>query len=120
MVYRGVAVLLDKDFAKCEGCPCASSAGKKIRETAVKHSEWEALLSAWYKVAKNAQWKHFAEIRQTWRSVDRVSTCIVFDIANNRCRQIAWINYEREKLLIRHILEHTEYGREKWKDDCNP
>jgi mRNA-degrading endonuclease HigB of HigAB toxin-antitoxin module len=68
---------------------------EKIRETAVKHSEWEALLSVWYKVAKNAQWKHFAEIRQTWRSVDRVGTSMVFDIANNRCRLIARINYER-------------------------
>jgi mRNA interferase HigB len=93
---------------------------KKIREAAVGRNEWGASLNAWYKVAENAQWKHFGEIRQTWRSVDRVGTCILFDIANNRCRLVAWINYEREKLFIRHILDHDEYGREKWKNDCNP
>jgi mRNA interferase HigB len=93
---------------------------KKIREAVVKHREWEASLSAWYKVAKSARWRHFAEIRQTWKSVDRIGTCVVFDIANNRCRLIAWINYELEKLFIRHILDHAEYGRGKWKNDCNP
>lgn len=109
------SVFLDKDLAECEDGHVRVISRKEIRGAIVKHSEWEASLSACRKVAKNTQWKHFGEIRQTWRSVDRIGTCVVFDIANNRCRLIAWISYEREKLFIRHILDQAEYGREKWK-----
>ena len=92
---------------------------KKIREAAAKHSEWEGSLHAWYRVVKYADWKHFQAVKQTWRNVDRVGRCVVFDIANNRCRLIAWINYGSQKLFIRYILDHAEYGRDRWKDDCH-
>ena len=92
---------------------------KKIRDAAARHMEWEASLNAWYKVTKHADWKHFEEVKRTWRSVDRVGRCVVLDIANNRCRLIAWIKYDRRKLFIRYILDHAEYGREKWKNDCH-
>jgi mRNA interferase HigB len=92
---------------------------KKIRDATAKHSEWGTSLNAWYKIAKNAQWRHFEDVKRTWRAVDRVGRCIVFDTANNRCRLIAGVNYGRQKLFIRHILDHAEYGRDKWKNDCH-
>ena len=85
----------------------------------LKHAEWEASLNAWYKIAKHAEWRHFDAVKQTWRSVDRVGRCVVFDIANNRCRLITWIKYNKQRLFIRHILDHAEYSREKWKSDCH-
>ena len=33
---------------------------KAILEATAKHSEWGASLNAWYKIAKNADWKNFA------------------------------------------------------------
>ena len=65
---------------------------KAIREAAAKHSEWSASLNARYKIAKNADWKHFAEVRNSWRNSDVVGSFVVFDISHNRCRLIATSN----------------------------
>ena len=92
---------------------------RKIREASKDHPDWEASLSAWYKTAKSADWSHFPDVKQTWRNSDIVGTCVVFDISNNRCRLIVWINYRSKKIFIRFILSHVEYDREKWKYDCN-
>jgi mRNA interferase HigB len=43
---------------------------------------------------------------------------VVFDISNNKCRLVAYINYRSHKVFILHILSHAEYGKEGWKNDC--
>ena len=91
---------------------------KKIREAVNDHLEWAASLLAWYKVAKSADWGRFADVQQSWKNSDKVGACVVFDISHNKCRLIAWINYQGKKVFIRHILSHAEYDRERWKDDC--
>jgi mRNA interferase HigB len=91
---------------------------KKIREASGEHPEWEASLASWYKVARNADWAYFAEVRRSWSSADSVGSCVVFDISHNKCRLIAWIHYRSKKVFIRHILSHAEYDRERWKDEC--
>ena len=51
---------------------------KAIREATAKHSEWAASLNAWYKIAKNADWKNFAEVRNSWRNSDVVGRFVGF------------------------------------------
>jgi len=92
---------------------------KKIRDASEQHPEWEASLSAWYRIAKNADWTNFPDVRQSWRNSDSVGTCIVFDLSHNKCRLIAWVNYRSKKIFVRYILSHAEYDKEKWKDDCD-
>ena len=92
---------------------------KKIREAGERHPEWEASLSAWYKILKRARWKHFPDVRQTWGSADKVGTCVVFDVSGNKCRLIAYINFRTGKLYILHILSHVEYAKDRWKNDCD-
>ena len=92
---------------------------KKIRLAIADHAEWEASLNAWYKVVRHADWRHFEAIKWSWRNVDRVGRCVVFDIANIRCRLVAWIKFDTRRLFIRHILSHPDYGKGKWKDDCH-
>jgi mRNA interferase HigB len=76
-------------------------------------------LAVWYKVAKAAQWRHFTHVRQNWKNSDSVGTCVVFDIANNRCRLIAYIRYDYDKVFILHILSHADYDKGGWKNDCD-
>jgi len=92
---------------------------KKIREASANHPEWDASLRSWYRIAKAARWSRFPDIKQTWNSVDKVGTCVVFDICKNRCRLIAYVRYDYQKLFILHILTHTEYDRGGWKSDCD-
>jgi len=93
---------------------------KRIRGASKAHPEWAASLSVWYKIVKNAStdWKHFGDVKRTWRNSDKVGICVVFDISHNKCRLIAYINYKSHKVFILHILSHTECGKEAWKNDC--
>jgi mRNA interferase HigB len=88
---------------------------KAIREAASRHSEWGASLNAWYKVAKNANWKNFAEVRSSWRNSDVVGQYVVFDISHNRCRLIATIKYQWGMVYVRRILSHKEYDEKEWQ-----
>jgi mRNA interferase HigB len=81
---------------------------KALREAAAKHGEWSASLNAWYKIAKNADWKNFAEVRNSWRNSDVVGRFVVFDISPNRCRLIATIKYGWRMVYIRRILSHAD------------
>ena len=111
--------LLDSHFAYCEDHSVRVISRKKIRDASEQHPEWEASLSAWYRIAKNADWTNFPDVRQSWRNSDSVGTCIVFDLSHNKCRLIAWVNYRSKKVFVRYILSHADYDKEKWKDDCD-
>jgi mRNA interferase HigB len=82
---------------------------KVIRAASLKHGEWGASLNAWYKIARNAEWKNFADVRNGWKNSDVVGPFVVFNISHNRCRLIATIKYKWKMIYIRHILNHAEY-----------
>jgi mRNA interferase HigB len=88
---------------------------KAIREAAAEHSEWSASLNAWYKIASDADWKTFADVRNTWKRSDVVGRFVVFDISHNRCRLIVTINYKWRMVYVRHILSHAEYDGKEWQ-----
>jgi mRNA interferase HigB len=89
---------------------------KAIRDATAQHSEWGASLNAWYKIAKNADWANFAEVRNSWRNSDVVGRFVVFDISNNRCRLIATIKNGWRIVYIRGILSHAEYDEKEWQE----
>jgi mRNA interferase HigB len=87
---------------------------KAIREAAAEHGEWSASLNAWYKIAKYADWKNFADVRNSWKNSDVVGRFVVFDISHNRCRLITTIKYRWKMVYIRRILSHAEYAEKEW------
>ena len=90
---------------------------KAIREASAKHTEWSASLNAWYKITKAADWKNFADVRNSWNNSDSVGRFVVFDISHNRCRLIATIKYEWKMVYIRRILSHAEDHRKEWQEE---
>jgi len=88
---------------------------KAIREASARHSEWGASLNAWYKITKDADWKNFAEVCNSWKNSDVVGDFVVFDVGHNKCRLIATIKYKWRMVYIRCILSHAEYDREDWQ-----
>jgi mRNA interferase HigB len=88
---------------------------KAIREASAKHGEWSASLNAWCKIAKNADWRNFAEVRNSWGNSDVVGPFVVFDISHNRCRLIATIKYRWRMVYIRRILSHADYDEKEWQ-----
>ena len=102
----------------CEDSPVRVPSRKRIREASAKHPEWEARLAAWYRITKAAEWRNFADVKQSWRNVDSLGSCVVFDIGHNKCRLISYINYRSQKTFILHILTRAEYVKESWTNDC--
>ena len=89
---------------------------RKIREFVSLHPNSASSLSSWYKILRKAKWQNIVEVREDYPHADLVGRFVVFNIAGNNFRLIAEINFESLLVLIRHILTHTEYDREKWKE----
>jgi mRNA interferase HigB len=87
---------------------------KAIREFTRKHSDATVSLSVWYKEVRNGHWDSPAALLATFRDADIVGGEVVFNIARNRYRLIAWVAYGARKVFIKDILTHKEYDKEKW------
>jgi mRNA interferase HigB len=75
-------------------------------------------LAAWYKLARNAEWGNFATLKQTFGSADQVGNCVVFDVGNNRFRLIGRVNYRKGILYVLRVMDHAEYDKQGWVEDC--
>jgi mRNA interferase HigB len=92
---------------------------QKIDEASKTNSEWAASLRSWFRIASGAEWENFLDVRKTIRTADRVGSCLVFNIAQNRARLIAHVNFNAQTLIVLRVLSHAEYDRGRWKNDCN-
>ena len=88
---------------------------KKIREFVSIHPDSKSSLESWYKMAKKAQWRNLSEVKQIYPHADLVGKYTVFNIRGNHYRLIAEIKYQYQLVLIREILTHAEYDKDKWK-----
>jgi mRNA interferase HigB len=85
------------------------------------HAEAEASLRLWIHLTKAARWLSFSDVRRTFPSADRVTVAsgrsvIVFNIAHNRYRLIAAVQFNRRIVYTLMVLTHKQYDRGIWKD----
>ena len=73
-------------------------------------------LDRWYRIVKHSNYNSYAELRKTFPQADQVGKFMVFNIGGNKYRLIAYINYTTKRIYIRHLLTHTEYDKENWKE----
>jgi mRNA interferase HigB len=89
---------------------------KAIREFGKKHSEALASLAIWAREVEHAVWNNTADLRVTFRDADFVGDKVVFNIAQNRYRLIAWVAFRARKVFIKTILTHKQYDKkENWQ-----
>ena len=74
-------------------------------------------MRAWFRVADQANWEKFADVRRDFPRADAVGDRIVFDVGGNRYRLVVRIDYVRKGVLIRWVGTHAEYDRGNWKRD---
>lgn len=83
-----------------------------INNFTAEHADAETPLKDWYEVAKNADWKNFNEMKQTFNSVDSVGNDrYVFNIKGNSYRLIAMIIFKVRTVFILFIGTHKEYDK---------
>ena len=75
----------------------------------------KASLESWYAVVRRATWKNPTELRGVYGSADFVGRRTVFNIAGNKYRLIARVNYLAQRVFVLYILTHAEYDRGDWK-----
>lgn len=92
---------------------------RKLREFYEDHPDSKTSLEAWRVAVENADWKTFADVRNTFRTADIYKNCTMFDLGGNKYRLIAWVNYKKHAVYVRAILTHAEYDKGKWKADCD-
>jgi len=89
---------------------------KKLRQfwEAPGKGNSQTALEVWYDVTRNAQWRHFDDVKRSFGArVDLAHGKTVFDIRNNEYRLICSIDYVRHGVLVLWIGTHKEY------DDLN-
>lgn len=89
----------------------------KLREFWQQHQDAEIPLKYWYKVAEAAKWRSFADVRKTFAFADSYKILVIFNIAGNKYRLIAKIEYKLRIVFIGKVMTHSEYNRNKWKDE---
>jgi len=60
-------------------------------------------------------WKTPTEMRTVYRNADLVGRRTIFNIAGNKYRLIARVNYRTQRVFVLYILTHADYDRGEWK-----
>jgi len=69
-------------------------------------------INDWYKKVSDAQWKHFADIKKDFNTVDYVGNDrYVFNLKGNKYRLISMIHFTTRTLYIRFIGTHAAYDK---------
>ncbi len=96
----------------------------RIREYAAQHPSAERSLWRWLKLVKQARWRSWPEVRQTFSHADSVRvnsgrTVVVFNIAGKDYRLICAVHYAGHekpgKVFVGELLPHSEYSKGHWK-----
>jgi mRNA interferase HigB len=82
---------------------------RRIREFFELHRDSESALTAWYKIARRANWQNLADLKQAYPAADLVGRYMVFNIKGNRYRLIARIIYRSQTIFVVAVLTHEEY-----------
>lgn len=90
---------------------------RRLREFWARHPQTEIPLRAWHTQVRHARWKHFANVRFDFPSADQVGRLTVFNISGNKYRLIVRIEFEKQRVYIRSVMTHSEYNKNKWKQD---
>lgn len=87
----------------------------QLRQFAVSHPQAETPLQGWRRLIEKNDYAGWAELKSTFRTVDKVGDLAIFDIGGNRYRLIAHIRFEKRILYVRAVLTHREYEQGTWK-----
>lgn len=83
-----------------------------IKEFWGNHPDSEEPLKAWYAVTCAADWKTPSEVKKAYGNASILQDGrVVFNIAGNKYRLVAWINYPYRVLYVRFIGTHKAYDK---------
>ena len=76
------------------------------------HPRTRGPLTAWYAMAKAAQWRSPQDVRSQFGSADFVGDIrVVFNVGGNNYRVVVRISYAFKQVLIKFVGTHADYDR---------
>ena len=90
---------------------------KTLKEFWLEHPDSESALRGWVVRVNEAKWRNFAEVRADFPAADLVGRLTVFNIGGNDYRLIVRVEFWLQKVFVRQILTHSDYDKERWKND---
>ncbi|MFT7670470.1 MAG: mRNA interferase HigB [Planctomycetota bacterium] len=85
---------------------------KLLKQFWTIHPRAEEALKAWHSEAKAASWATPADIKKQYGTASILRDGrVVFNIAGNKFRLVAWINYEYWIVYVRFVGTHVEYDK---------
>ncbi len=85
---------------------------QRLKEYIKENPESKTALQEWVATVKCSEWRCFADIKQTFNSVDSVGNQrYVFNIKGNDYRLVAIIKFTIQFVYIRFLGTHKEYDR---------
>ncbi len=61
------------------------------------------------------RFEHWAALKATFGSVDKVGPLAVFDLGGNKYRLIAHVRFDKQIVYIRAVLHHRDYDKAHWQ-----
>ena len=90
---------------------------RNLRHDAAKYPNAISPINNWYATVKKAQWKNLEDVRQIYKDAEAVGNFTVFNVKGNSYRLIVGIDYENQTVYYKYFLTHSEYSKDKWKND---
>lgn len=87
---------------------------RKLREfwENPQYADSEGPLKSWHDEVEGRVWTNFGDVRKFYRSADSVgNNRVVFNIAGNKYRLVAHINYPAQIVYIRFVGTHKQYDK---------
>jgi mRNA interferase HigB len=83
---------------------------KALYDFGNRHPLAKNALNDWWKKTEAADWNDFADIKNTFNSVDFVGdNRFVFNIKGNNIRLVGMVFFQKKKVYVRGVMTHPEY-----------
>src|SRR5947209_3711560 len=90
---------------------------RKVAEFWKKHRNAKKPLAAWLKIAENATWNSWADVKATYAKAS-LYECLIFNICGGSYRLVVRRDEKWESLFVVGVYSHQEYDKNSWKDYC--
>ncbi|MEH2248300.1 type II toxin-antitoxin system HigB family toxin [Nostoc sp.] len=90
---------------------------RNLRTDAAQYPDVKKQIDEWYAIVNKAEWHNLEDVRKIYQDTEAVGNFTVFNIKGNDYRLIVGIDYEDQVVYYKYFLTHTEYDKDKWKND---
>ena len=90
---------------------------KRLKDYWENDSNFEQSGRLWITRMRACSARNLIELRTIFGTADSVGNFTVFNLRGNTYRLVVLIDYDSQRVFVRHIMTHSEYDTDKWKND---